>query len=115
MLHIEFLSSEVLAPMSEKEKIKFILKNIKNNRILVLDESLSPQEQRTLIAETMKGVGDKFAGIEISTLGDGRNELRNLIIKLLGGRTGLTVIGPSKLVKEIKKNPKKIQLLARER
>ena len=85
-----------------------------------MEESLTPYEDSKLIEHTMEEVSDKFPGIEVSTLwGDeetgGRNSIRERLIKLLGGSTGgLTVIGPSKFVKEIKKDPQRISLLASE-
>jgi hypothetical protein len=38
----------------------------------------------------------------------------NLASALLGNRQGLTIIGPANIVKEIKKDPKKIELLTQD-
>jgi hypothetical protein len=35
-----------------------------------------------------------------------------MLIKLLGGKAGLTVVGPSNLVKQIKRDPGKLRLYA---
>ncbi len=116
-IQMEFISSDVLKDMLGGDKIEFILKKIKGNKILVLDGGLSPLEETRLIEETMSKINKSFRGIEISTLRDKVDGgIKNKLIKFLGGQTGgLTVIGPSKLVKKIKKEPQKILLFAEKR
>ncbi|HDN83235.1 MAG TPA: DUF2073 domain-containing protein [Candidatus Altiarchaeales archaeon] len=113
-LELEFLASDVLESMESEEKIKFILRKIKENKILVIDSQLSSFEESKLIEETMKNIDNKFTGIEISTLSQSNvSGLREKLIRILGGKKGgLTVIGPSKIVKKIKKDPRKILLFA---
>lgn len=113
-IEIEFITSDELGPVESQERVKQILDRVKKNKILVVEESLSPLEETMLIEKTMEEVDDKFTGIEISTLREkGSMGLRERLIKALGGKTGgLTVIGPAKLVKKIKKEPTKILILA---
>ncbi|MBI5036820.1 DUF2073 domain-containing protein [Candidatus Micrarchaeota archaeon] len=114
-IEIHFVSSDVLSGQTPKEKIGFILKEIKKtkNRILVLEGSLTRAEEKDLIAKTMGEVSKTFPGLEIASLGEGPSDFRAEIVKLLGGRPGgLTVIGPSSLVKQIKRDPDKLSLLA---
>ncbi|MFH1285891.1 MAG: DUF2073 domain-containing protein [Candidatus Micrarchaeota archaeon] len=115
-LQIEFLATSMLPNSGEKEKTNYILSNVRENKILVLEEKLTPNEERLLIAETMKQIGndEKFAGIEISTLGGGSlDALRSALIRFLGGKPrGITVIGPSALVRKIKQDPNSIHLFA---
>jgi hypothetical protein len=94
--------------------MQFILDKIKDNKILVMEESLSSTDEAKLIEATMRNISEKFSGIEVSTLREKQeNGIREMIIKLLGGKTGgLTVIGPSKLIKQIKKEPKRISVFA---
>jgi len=111
-IHIEFISSSVLK--RGRNKADYILDHMKSNTILVLEDSLSLQEEKELIRETMKAVSKNFPGIEISTLGGDSEGLRSSLIKMLGGKSGgLTVIGPSKLVRKIKRDPESIHLFAR--
>ena len=64
----------------------------------------------------MRMVGPNFPGIEISTLGGDSDGLRSVLIRMLGGkRGGLTVIGPSKLIRQIKKDPTSIHLFTKNR
>ena len=67
----------------------------------------------------MEEINKDFKGIEISVIypneSKGTNSLfkimkKNFVNMLLGDRTGLTIIGPANVVKEIKKDPDKIQL-----
>lgn len=111
---IVFISSDSLAGKSKSEKIKVILKNVREDRIIVLETPLSPNEEKELISSTMKSVSPKFPGIEVTSLGVGKaDDLRTQLIKFLGGKTtGLTVIGPSNLVTEVKRDPDKLRLTA---
>ena len=114
-IHIEFVSSSVLDREGEN-KTDFILENVREDRILVLEDPLSREEEKDLIKETMKLIGPKFPGIEVSTLGGNSDGIKSVLIRMLGGKNGgLTVIGPSKLIKQIKKNPDSIQLFTKTR
>ena len=112
-IEIEFVSSDVLRGKAGEEKMDFILKRIKKSKILVLEESLSPIEETKLIELTMSEIDNKFKGIEISTLKEKtEGGIRERLIKMLGGSTGgLTVIGPSQLIRKVKKEPQKMLLL----
>ncbi len=112
-LQIEFISSDALRPLDSRGRTEYILKSVKKNRIVVLDGMLSPLEEKNLIQETMKKIDGEFPGIEVSTLGRSDDDLKTRLIRMLGGSLGgLTVIGPSKIVKEIKKDPNRLNLLA---
>jgi len=116
-IEIEFITSDVLEGKTPEEKMEFLLEKIKDDKIIVVEESLSSREEALLIEATMKQITKKFPGVEVSTLRERSVEgFKEKLIKLLGGRTGgLTVIGPSKLVKKIKKEPQKISILAGEK
>ena len=115
-IEIEFISSDVLKNQLLSDKLKYILERVKDDKILVIEESMSPREEAALIEETMKQMNKKFQGIEVSTLREKSEEgFREMIIRALGGSTGgITIIGPSKLVKKIKKEPQQITMLAGE-
>ncbi|MCK4492389.1 MAG: DUF2073 domain-containing protein, partial [Candidatus Altiarchaeales archaeon] len=61
-IELEFISSDTLAPKSEDDKMKFILDKIKDNKILVMEESLTTTEESRLIEATMLMVTKKFPG-----------------------------------------------------
>lgn len=110
-IELEFISSQLLAQREGKEKVDFILDKVKEDKILVIEESLTTNEESQLIEQTMRQIDNKFPGIEVSSLG-GRKGLKGKLIKLLGGSTGVTVVGPSRLIKKVKKNPEHISVLA---
>lgn len=113
-IELEFISSDLLESKKGKEKMDFIIKKIKENKILVIEDSLSPLEEGRLIEETMKQINQEFPGIEVSTLREKTDRgVKGKFIKFLGGRMGgLTVIGPSRLIKRIRKEPKEISMVA---
>jgi len=115
-IEIEFISAEVLSGKGVDDKMKYILEHVKNDKILVIEEGMTSQEEGALIQATMAQVSKKFPGIEVSTLREKSEDgIREKLIRMLGGRTGgLTVIGPSRIVRQMKKDPTKITMLAGE-
>ena len=113
-IQIEFLTTAVLSQKRGKAKIGYLLDMIRQNKILVLEDPLPNEEETALIEETMRKVSSKFPGIEIGTLGNaGPDDFRGQIIKFLGGKTGgLTVIGPSHLVRAMKRDPTSMSIFA---
>jgi hypothetical protein len=113
-IQLEFISADVLSGMSTEEKMNYVLEHVKEDKILVIEEGMSAVEEGALIQATMAQISKKFTGIEVSTLRETTEDgIRQRLIRMLGGKTGgLTVIGPSKLVRQIKKDPKRITMLA---
>lgn len=121
-LKLDFVSSVKLNGKTQKKKINYILGRVKDGSILVLDGVMRPEEEMDLIKETMRRVDDGFPGIEVcslkkqskgfnqvfETLSDRRERFWNWITGRSGQtnlKTGMTLIGPAKLIKKIKKNP----------
>ncbi len=115
MISIEFLSNRAVAGKTPRQKLQFIIDQVKKgDKIVVLEEPLDPSEEAELITLTMQQVDKDFSGIEVATLGSASYDIKTHLVRLLGGRaSGLTVIGPSKIVKQIKKDPNKLNLLAK--
>lgn len=113
-LGIEFVSTKILSEMKDNEATEYLLKVIRRGDMIVLDEKLPPAQEKELFKRTMEIIDDDFTGIEISSIGDSETNWKNSIIKLLGGKTtGLTVIGSAKIIKNIKNQKDKINLLAK--
>jgi hypothetical protein len=112
-VQIEFISARVLPNKTSAHKVRIILGAVRENKIVVLESPLSRQEEADLITATMGSVTGKFPGIEISSLGEEAEGLRTAIIRMLGGKTaGLTIVGPSNLVRQVKRNPGRLNLFA---
>lgn len=95
-----------------------ILKDVKENTIIMIDAKLSADQETYIIQETMKKISDKFSGIELSSLElSGKkgtsfvDSLKNKLVEaLMGKKRGVTIIGPAKIVKKIERNPKNLLL-----
>jgi len=132
-LKMDFISSNVLNEKNEKNRIKYVLDVVKDGTILVTDGVMTPNEELNLIRETMRRVDSGFPGIEVCSLKretvgyqkvlEQLSEQRHRIGKILStirGRNppkmnlkyGMTLIGPSRLIKEIKKNPDSFSVFA---
>lgn len=118
MLTLQFIPYNQIAKLDSNRKISKILKLVKEDNIVLLEGRMSKQEETELIKKTMEEIKGKFKGIEISTIyEEDENKAFYAKIKklfynlLLGNRRGFTIIGPASIIKEIKKDPNKIQLL----
>lgn len=121
MLTIQILPYSEIADLSSIGKIRKLLNIAKENKIILLQGRLTKEEETELIKATMEEINKDFKGIELAVLdptqektnalGTLRDGIANI---LLGNRQGLTIIGPANIVKEIKKDPKKIELLTKD-
>jgi len=116
---IQFLPYSEIKNLDGDGRIKKILGIILGNSILILQGKLKPEEESRLIGDTMAMIGHvkSFKGIELAVIADSKEgflgKMRKGIVNALsGGDLGaITIIGPASVVKEIKRNPKKIELL----
>ncbi|MCX6709960.1 MAG: DUF2073 domain-containing protein [Candidatus Woesearchaeota archaeon] len=121
MITLQFVPYSEIEHLSSVGKIRKLLKIARENKIVVLEGRLRKEEEAEMIKTTMEEIDDEFRGIEMAVIssekkdedifGKIRTELFSL---LLGNRQGFTIIGPASVVKEIKKDPNKIQLLAQD-
>ena len=126
-LKMDFVSAATLDEKRDK-RISFILNRVRDGSILVTDAVLHPQEEMDLIKETMRRVDDGFPGIEVcslkrqtrgllhfsESLSDQKEKLQKAfgMAPKAGLKTGITLIGPAKIIKKIKKNPDSFSVLA---
>ncbi len=117
---IQFLPYSEIKNLDGDERIKKILKIVLGNYILILQGKLKPEEESRLIGDTMAMIKHvpNFKGIELAIITGNGNEgffgkiKQNIVNTLSGGEIGaITIIGPATIVKEIKRNPKKIELM----
>ncbi len=117
---IQFLPYTEIKYLDSTERIRKILGIVLGNNILILQGKLRPEEETRLIGDTMAMIGHvkEFKGIELAVIsGNGEGGVFTKFKKgLANALTGadlsaITIIGPATIVKEIKKNPKKIELL----
>lgn len=105
-IQLDLISEDKLNGMTSMEKVRLILDEVRNGKILVLEKGLTPSEQTKLIELTMNEIAqDDFSGIEIESYPVKQNE--TFFNKLIGKttlKTRLTVIGPAAQLKTIKKD-----------
>ena len=113
---LEFIPFESLKNMTLQKQVKFIIEKTKDDKILIFDSKLTPEDEAKLISETMKHINKNFSGIEICSLyyekdKDWIDKSKDVIFKLLTGKSrGTSIIGPAKIIKEIKRNPDSISM-----
>ncbi len=119
-LTIHFMPYSEIAREDSIGRVKKIMGVVLKNKIVILQGKLKSEEEVKLIENSMMLIGnvDGFAGIEIASL-SGNDENRSLfdgvrrnIAKILvGEQDAITVIGPASVVKDIAKDPKKVELM----
>lgn len=117
-LTLQFVPYNEIENLSSLGRIKKLLNIAKEDKIVLLEGRLRKEEETELIKTTMEEINDEFKGIELAVIYPGTHLPDDLLNKvrvgaismLLGNRMGLTVIGPASVVKEIKRDPDKIQL-----
>jgi hypothetical protein len=112
---LEFIPYETLKNMDIRDQVKYIIEKTKENKILVFDSKLTAEEEAKLISETMKNISPKFSGIEISSLSredkGGFELIKDWVFRTLTGKNrGTSIIGPAKIIKQIKRNPESISI-----
>jgi hypothetical protein len=108
-ISFNLVSRQKLEELSSDEKLRFILREVKKGKILVLENGLTPVEQTNLIENTMREiVQDTFIGVEMEGYGQ---DSPSFLQKLFGmsKRPRMTLIGPADLLKMIKKDNDMIQ------
>jgi hypothetical protein len=117
---IQFLPYSEIKELDSDGRIRKILGIILNNNILILQGRLTANEETRLIGDTMAMIGHikNFRGIELAVISGNAQEsilgkmTRGIANAIAGGDfSAITIIGPATIVKEMKRNPKKIELL----
>ncbi len=121
MLTLQFIPYSEIEDLDSQKRISKLLKAVKANKIVLMEGRLKSNEEAELIRKTMEEISKDFKGIELSVVRSAHmdasffKKLRARFINmLLGNRYGFTIIGPAKIIKEIKQDPDKIQLLTEE-
>ncbi|MCB9358800.1 DUF2073 domain-containing protein [Candidatus Woesearchaeota archaeon] len=123
MVTLQILPYSEIEHLASLSRIRKILNIAKENKIVLIQGRLKKEEEAELIKTTMEEIDKDFQGIELAVIypreskeeGMISNIKNTLINTLLGDRQGLTIVGPASIVKQIKKDPKKIELLTTEK
>ena len=121
-LTLHFMPYSEIANIDTLERIKKLLKIILDNKVIILQGRLKHEEETRLIEDTMIMIGSikGFKGVELEVISQDSEE-RSMFEKfrfglakaLVGEQDALTIIGPASVVKEMKKDPKKLEVMMR--
>jgi hypothetical protein len=119
-LTIHFMPYSELVHEDTLGRIKKLMGLVLDSKIIILQGRLTAEEEARLIENSMTLIGNikGFQGIEIAAL-SGESEHYSLFEKvrhniakiLIGEQDAVTIIGPASVVKDMKKDPKKIELM----
>ena len=121
MVTIQFVPYTEIENLTGLGRIRKLLNIAKTNKIVLLQGRLRKEEEAELIKTTMEEIDKKFKGIELAVINPSQSAQAglqkfkyDLLGLFLGESQGLTIIGPSSIVKSIKKDPNKIELFTSE-
>lgn len=117
-LTMQYVPFEELSDLDSERKIQKLIRIVKQNKLVLMEGTLTAQEEADLIEETMATIDSKFKGVEITSFNpieknskQIQDKLRRMFMEMIWGRRrGLTIIGPANIVREIRKDPNRIQL-----
>ena len=121
MVTFQFVPYHEIEDLGSARRVKKLIDIVKQNKIALLQGRLRKDEETDLISIAMEEIKGKFKGIELAVINPeergtgGLRKLRsNFFNVVLGDRQGLTIVGPASIVKQIKKDPTKIELMTKE-
>lgn len=119
-LTIHFMPYSEISREDSIGRVKKIMGHVLNNKLIILQGKLHPEDEKTLISNSMTLIGNLkgFQGIEIATISGEKeglslfNKIRHNIARILvGEQDSMTIIGPATIVKEMKKDPSQMEVL----
>jgi len=121
MVTLQFMPYTEIENLSSVGRIRKLLNIAKQDKIVLLQGRLKKEEEAELIKATMEEINKEFKGIELAVINptqtakEGFHKFKyDMLGMFFGEMQGLTIIGPSSVVKKIKKDPNKIELLTQE-
>lgn len=96
-IKMDLISEDKIASMTSIEKLRFVLDGVKAGKIVILEGGLTSEEQMKLIELTMTEVNEDFPGIEMSGYPSKKGFLN------LRRKTRLTVVGPARVMRTIRR------------
>ena len=117
---IHFMPYSEIAHEDSLGRIKKLMGLVLEGKIIILQGRLKADEEVRLIENSMTLIGNikDFQGIEVAAISSNSehqglfDKVRHNIARILvGEQDAITIIGPASVVKDIKRNPKKIELM----
>ena len=121
-LTLQFMPFAEISGMDSAGRIKKLLRVILDNKLIVLQGRLRLEEETRLIEDTMVMIDNikGFKGVELAVITSDVqtqtffNKFKNGLANMLTGQqNALTIIGPATIVKEMKRDPSKLEVMMR--
>ncbi len=116
MLTIQYLPYSQIYSLSSSDKIGIILSLLKSDKMVIIDGRLKSCDEALLIRETMSSIDELFNGVEMGVMHDNIpktfiSKIKHNIAKfLIGDRSSITIIGPAKILSELRSHPENLEL-----
>jgi hypothetical protein len=119
-LTLHFMPYSEIENLDSGSRIKKLLQLVLKNKVIVIQGRLKPEEETRLIEDTMALVGTVkgFKGIELEVITPNLEQRsfmsrikHGMASALIGDTESLTVIGPASVIKEMKKDPSKLEVM----
>lgn len=117
-LSLHVLPFSEVKDMNISQRVKKILNLVLGNKIVILHGRLRAEEEARLIEDTMAMVDHvkSFKGIELAVVEPNMEGIFSkmkygIAKRLVGDNSSLTVIGPATVIKDIKRDPRKLELM----
>jgi len=100
---VDFITKNATDKLTTFEKIKMIIRLVRQNRVLIIEDGLSPEEEAELIKQTMTVIDfDNFIGLEFFNWNRGSPDNRKFFKRSSSASDGkYTVVAPSAAVQII--------------
>ena len=98
MFTIQYVPFSQVQKLDSESRVRRLLRIVKEEKIVLMEGKLTPEEEAKLIEETMEMVDSKFKGVEVCTVSpqEKMSLFKKSILDLfLGDSRGMTIIGPA--------------------
>ena len=98
--YVDFITKQAIAKLTSFEKIKMIIRLVRQNRVLILESGLTPEEEVELIKQTMAIIDfNNFIGVEFFNWRRRTHDVKRVFRKSpQNDDTKYTVVAPSSAV-----------------
>jgi len=78
MLTLQFVPYSEVEALPQESKVKKLVEIAKENKIVIMEGRLTPEEERMLIQKTMEAISKNFKGIEFCNVNPSKKKKQDL-------------------------------------
>ncbi|MCF2142581.1 MAG: DUF2073 domain-containing protein [Candidatus Heimdallarchaeota archaeon] len=99
---VDFITKNATDKLTTFEKVKMIIRLVRQNRVLIIEDGLSPEEEAELIKQTMSVIDfENFIGLEFFNWNRSSSDSRRFFKRTTFSGDKYTVVAPSAAVQII--------------